>query len=105
MEGNTHFVALCEGPLFAIEHADSSNAMFPEFLYEAIPPQDVPVFVRHGRKVEPLCDKSSIAEKEPVRRGERGMNAFCNHITTVLLERDFRRLGSCVITCGLVGLR
>jgi hypothetical protein len=102
VEGSTHFVALCDGALFAIKHADGSNAMFPEFVDETIPPQDVPVFVRHGRKVEPLCDKSSIAEKEPMRRGQRGRNALCNHIARVLLERDLRRLGSCVITRGLL---
>jgi hypothetical protein len=94
-------MTLCGGPFFAIKHAYSSNAIFPEFVDEAIPPQDVPVLVRHGCKVEPLCDKSSIAEEEPVRGGRRGRNALCNHITRVLLERDLRRLGSCVITCGL----
>ena len=102
VEGNTHFIALCDGPFFAIKHADSSNAMFPEFMDETIPPQYVPVLVRHGCKVEPLCDESSIAEKERVRGAQRGRNALNNHITRVLLERDLRRLGSCVITCGLL---
>jgi len=70
-EGNTHFVALCGGPFFAIEHAYSSNVMFPEFINETIPPQYVPVLVRHGCKVKPLCDKCSIAEGELVIEGER----------------------------------
>ena len=38
--------------------------MFPEFLDETIPSQDVPMFVGHGGKVEPLCDESAIATKK-----------------------------------------
>jgi len=57
-------MALCGGPLFAIKDADSSNAVFPELLNEAIPSQDVPVSVGHGRKVKPLRDEGAIAEKE-----------------------------------------
>jgi hypothetical protein len=71
-EGHTHFAALCNGPFFAIEHAYSPNVIFPEFINETIPPQDVPVLVRHGCKVKPLSDKCPIAEKELVRGGLKG---------------------------------
>lgn len=57
-------MALCGGSLVAIKDADGSNAVFPELLDEAIPSQDVPVFVRHGRKMKPLRDEGAIAEKE-----------------------------------------
>jgi hypothetical protein len=46
--------------------------MFPKFMDETIPPQDVPVSVRHGCEVEPLCDKSSIAEEEIGERESKG---------------------------------
>jgi len=88
VKGSTHLATLCDGPFFAIEHAYSSNVMFPEFINETKPPQDVPVLMRHGRKVKPLRDKCSIAEKELVRGMRRDRNALCNHITRVLLERD-----------------
>jgi hypothetical protein len=38
--------------------------MFSELLDETIPPQDMPMFVGHGRKVKSLCDKSAIATKD-----------------------------------------
>lgn len=102
-KGSTHLSALCSGPFFTIEHAYSSNAMFPEFVDETKPSQNVPVLMRHGCKVKPLRDKCSIAGKGLVR-GERGdRNALCNYITIVALERDLSRLGSCLITCGLLG--
>lgn len=56
-------MALCDGPLFAIKDADGSNAVFPELVDKAIPSQDVPIFVGHGRKVKPLRDEGAIAEK------------------------------------------
>ena len=57
-------MALCGGPLVTIKDADDSNAIFPELLDEAIPSQDVPVSVRHGREVKPLRDEGAITEKE-----------------------------------------
>ena len=100
---NAHLAALRYRPFFAIKHADGSNSVFPELLYEAVPSQDVPVFVGHGCKVESLRDESAISEKEQIRRIDRGGKAFRRYITRVLLDRDWRRLGSCVITCGLLG--
>jgi hypothetical protein len=78
--------------------------VFPELVYEAIPSQDVPVFVGHGCKVESLRDESAIAKKKAgeIVGGKRVGKAFCGYITSVLLDRDWRRLGSCVITCGLL---
>jgi hypothetical protein len=78
--------------------------VFFEFVYEAIPSQDVSVFVRHRRKVKPLGDESAIAEKEHDEIGAKSVGkALRNYITSVLLERDLRRLGSCVMTWGLLG--
>jgi hypothetical protein len=41
--------------------------MFPELVDEAIPSQNVPVFVGHRCKVEPLRDEGAIAKKQLVR--------------------------------------
>jgi hypothetical protein len=100
----THLAALCDGPFFAIKNAYGSNAMFPELVDEAIPSQDVPVLVRHGRKVKTLRDESAIAKKEDMVRWGAGVQGRISaiYITKVLLERDLRRLGSCLMTCGLV---
>lgn len=71
-KGSTHLTALCDGPFFTIEHAYSSNVVFPEFINETKPPQDVPILMRHGCKVEPLRNECSIAEKDLVRGWAKG---------------------------------
>jgi hypothetical protein len=75
--------------------------VFPEFLDETVPPQDMPMLVGHGCEVEALRDESPIAKKNGLG-GANGEEGSRDHITTVLLERELRRLGSCVITCGLL---
>ena len=61
------------------------------------------MFVGHGRKVKPLCDESAIATKQKADKMKEMVGKPRSHITSVLLERDLRRLGSCAITCGLLG--
>ena len=75
--------------------------MFPEFFDETVPPQDMPMLVGRGCEVETLCDKSPITKTKSLDE-TNGEDDSRNHITTVLLERVLRRLGSCVITCGLL---
>ena len=75
--------------------------MFPEFLDETVPAQDMPILVGRRCEVEALRDESPIAEKS-VLGGVNEEDGSRIHITTVLLERDAMRLGSCVITCGLL---
>jgi hypothetical protein len=80
-------MALCNGPFFTIEHAYSSNTVFPEFLDETVPPQDMPILVGHRCEVEALGDESPIAKKHGLG-GVNGDDGSRAHITTVLLERD-----------------
>lgn len=98
---HAYLISLCSGSFFTIEHAYSSNTVLLKFLDETVPPQDMPVLVGHGCKVEALRDESPIAKMSELY-GTKGGDDSCNYITIVLLESELRRLGSCVITCGLL---
>ena len=98
---HAYLIALCSSSFYTIEHAYSSNTVFPEFFDETVPPQDMSMLVGRGCEVEALRDESPIAKVKGLD-GANGENGSRNHITIVLLERVLRRLGSCVITCGLL---
>ncbi len=89
VEGGTHLAALCDCAFFAIKDANGSNAVFLELVDEAVPSQDVPIFVRHWCKVEPLRDECAITEREPVRWGAEGQE---RPIAITLLESYWRAI-------------
>ena len=60
---HAYLTSLCNGPFFTIEHAYSPNTVFPEFLDETVPPQNMPILVGHRREVEALRDESPIAKR------------------------------------------
>ena len=56
-----YLIALRSRALSAIKYADDLDVMLSKFLNEAIPTQDVPVFMRHRREMKALCDERAIA--------------------------------------------
>lgn len=48
-------------PLLPIEDAHSAYVVFVKFLNQPVPPQNVPMLVGSGSKVEPLSDESGVA--------------------------------------------
>ena len=87
LAAHAYLLALCSSAFFAIEHAYSSNTVFPEFLDETVPPQDMSILVGHRREVEALRDESPIAKRHGLG-GVNGDEGGRTHIATVLLERD-----------------
>src|SRR6266702_280094 len=87
-----YLMALCSGPFFTIEHAYSSNTVFPEFLDETVPPHDMPILVGHRCEVEALRDESPISKKERIRWGERRRRQSQSHYYC-LVGKGFKAIG------------
>jgi hypothetical protein len=49
-------------PPLSIENADSAYVVFMELFDQSVPPKNVAIIVGGGSKVEPLRDKSAIAD-------------------------------------------